>query len=758
MITQLRIARPWRSACLKGWSTLMVLILAAPVLAREQVTIQKSGTNPQLRGADATLIQANPTVNSSGQPIITAGTLVAGNEHALIQFDLSLLPNVGIKQATLTLHVITPPAANRTYGAYGVTTFFNGPDVTWNTRVATTLWGVAGGDVPGAATGTAALTAASTTAQFNITADVRNWYNATPNYGWLIKDQTEDKSGPFTVFGSPEAVLPANVPQLQINFIQNVSNFTATPGNNTITLNWINPTPITGSTILEPYAGVMILRYATLPVHKSDVPTDGTTYAVCHKFAQSTVVFVSPTATTTSWTDNSACTANLADPGGPPKNGTTYYYKIFVFDNVHNYSCQPIANGTVFTEEISATPGATGATQQNAAWINATFATDLAAPSLFPGSVIMIASQTNLIFGIDPTTGLRKYPPVSVGGPVFSRSPIIDSADSSKAANIIYVADSDGLVYAIATDTGQIFWVVNPTGAATNAFHGGLSVQLKSLSSASYILTNDLAVAGTRNGATTTANEIVGLDGNTGATKWQTVGNAGGVAPLDIMDSTPLIDYVNNAIWVTSHANCGVTQPSLWKLNPNTGAVLLSENLNDIDASPTPSFLSDVLFVATNGNHLVGAVCTAGNGLLYAINPVTGATLATFNAADGAIVDYPIVLGSASPYTIIFSGATAVHAVTFTLATNTFATAWAAPTTISVPSAPICYTGLNLVFVGSNDGKIHELNLATGADIKDEVANSGQPGFVGDPSLDIALARIYVSTTDQRAYGFAYPF
>ena len=168
--------------------------------------------------------------------------------------------------------------------------------------------------------------------------------------------------------------------------------------------------------------------------------------------------------------------------------------------------------------------------------------------------------------------------------------------------------------------------------------------------------------------------------------------------------------------------------------------------------------MSDVLFVATNGNHLVTTTCTAGNGVLYAINPTTGATLATFSPADGAIVDYPVVLGSASPYTIIFSGATAVHAVTFTKATNTFATAWTTPTTINVPSAPICYTGLNLIFVGSNDGTIHELNLATGADIKDEVANTGQPGFVGDPSLDITLGRIYVSTTDQRAYGFAYPF
>jgi len=61
--------------------------------------------------------------------------------------------------------------------------------------------------------------------------------------------------------------------------------------------------------------------------------------------------------------------------------------------------------------------------------------------------------------------------------------------------------------------------------------------------------------------------------------------------------------------------------------------------------------------------------------------------------------------------------------------------------------------------VGSSDGKIHELALATGADVKDEVTNDGPTiGTVGDPSIDEALSRIYVTTTDQRAYAFIIPF
>jgi hypothetical protein len=752
MIVDVGITQTLRAVWLKRWSMMLVLFLAAPVLAREQVTIQKSGTNLQLRAADATLDDANQNTNAGAAPTLTVESRQgAQNKRAVVQFDLSLLPNVAIKQAELVLHVITPPTATRTYGAYQITSFFNEPDVTWRTRVATTAWGAPGGDSSGIATNTGTVTNASTTLQIDITAQLQSWYNATPNYGTLIEDQNEGAGGAgfTTVFGSKEAVNPANTPQLNVTFVQNVTNLTAISGNGTVKISWAYPAAIGAVNPGEPYVGVLILRRANLPVDKGSVPTDTVDPAMCATIGTGTVVF-----------DNSSNASSFTDDGtdtcGAPANGTNWFYKVFLRDKLNYYATQPITNGSTFTEEVSATPNTTAAGQQNSAWIAATFSTNLAAPSLIPASVIMVQSQTNLVFGIDANTGLRKYPPVALGGPVISRSPLIDSTISSVLKNVIYIADTDGLVYAVATDTGQILWVVNPNGATTNGFQGSSAVQLKALSSASYTLTDDLVVLGTRNGATTTGNQILGLDGNTGATVWTITGNMGGVLPIDIINSAPTIDYVNKAVWVSSRAGCLNTQPSLWKIDPSTKAILNTQNLGDIDTDPSLTFSSDVLFVANNGNTHPAMTCVAGNSLLYAINPVTGATLATFNTGDGSLVSYPAVLGSSSPYTILFSGATQVHAVSFNKATNTFTPLWA--TTVSVPSAPIGFTGLGLVFVGSNDGKIHELNLATGADVKDEIANTGQPGFVGDPSLDVQLSRIYVSTTDQRAYGFVYPF
>jgi len=38
-----------------------------------------------------------------------------------------------------------------------------------------------------------------------------------------------------------------------------------------------------------------------------------------------------------------------------------------------------------------------------------------------------------------------------------------------------------------------------------------------------------------------------------------------------MINSEPMVDYANNAIWVTSRSNGGTAQPSLWKLDPNLG-------------------------------------------------------------------------------------------------------------------------------------------------------------------------------------------
>jgi hypothetical protein len=776
-------------------ATLLLLAGVCPLGAREQVVIQKGTSgNTQLRAADSWIdgTAGNQGTNHGASATLQVQARTGQAQRTLVLFDLSIVPNAGIKSATLTLNMVSAPSNARTYSANLVTSFWNEPDVTWTNRVATTPWGAAGGDFDGTVSSNAAIPTAVAPVSWNVITMLQTWYNGTANYGFLIKDNTEvDGTARTTQFRSKEDATAANRPTLTLTFLQNVANLTATAGNNAITLNWAYPTPIPaaqGGSILENYAGVVILRRTTAPVDKASFPADGAAPpALCATVGTGEVVFVG-TLANTSFTDNST---NNTCPGagrGAPANGAMYFYKVFTYDTANHYSSNPAGlpaprdGGSVFTAEAGAMPNPPGSTEA-LLWLTATHSAVQAAPGIEPGSQIDVGTDTNLFFALDSTTGQHLYPPVSLGGIITGRPPILDATIASIGKQVAYVAARDNYVYAIDTTTGEILWLSNPNGSTTNLFQGGAAVQLKSLSGAAYTLANDLVVVGTRNGGTTSGNSILGLDGNAGAVQWTHNGTPGATTALDIISSTPTIDYTNNAIWLTSHANGGALQPNLWRINPLNGAVIFSGNFNgiDIDSSPTLTFNADVLFVGTNG--VTAPPLSVIDGRLYAINPkassvvpivspaVQGAVVAFYDDGnDGSVVGFPFVTTTVPPYTVIYTTSTQVHAVSFNPTTNTFTKLWTA-TIFAAPfptcnagvcslSAPVVATSINMVYTGGSDGFLYELNLATGAVVKKAVVDTNYPAVVGDPGLDVTNQRVYVSTTtnDQRSYAIAIPF
>ena len=714
--------------------SLFFFIPAEKIHAREKKTLQKSQTDLQAKAADTNLDQAAPTTaNGNSSSLRVQSSTGASNQRTIVLFDFSSFPNVGVKSATLTLQVKTSLTAARTYNAHLVTGFSLETDATWGTRVASKLWGSPGGDFIANPTASVTISPSGTSASWDITRDAQAWYNGTPNYGTLIKDSAEDAlTGIFTVFASKEDSTAANRPQLDLIFVQNVRTLAAASSDGSVSLNWSYPSPL--GMVLEPNVGVLILRRAALPVDPSSVPGDGTAPGLCSSIGSATVVF-NDSANATSFTDNSS------DPCGAPANGTAWFYKVFLRDSANNYSANG-AGGGAFTPEISATPDNTF--PQHPVWVAGTGSTTLSAPGLFPDLSVMVGTQSCLVIPVDPNAGLRPYPPISLNAPVTTRSPIIDKADSSTNLDVIYVADQSGLVYAVATQSGQLLWIANPTGAGPSGFQGAGAVLVKNFSSLAYTRQTDLLVLGTRNSSTTNGNQILGIDANSGATAWQITGNTGGIPALDIISSTPMIDYGRNAVWVTSRSAGTTAQPSLWKVDVNTGNVLATANLGDTDSSPTLTAEGGVLFVGNNA------------GMVFAINPTNGATLASFAGADGAIRGFPAVVTLNSPFQIVFSGSSGVHLISFDTQTNTFTAVW--NTAIASPSTPVGFAGLSKVYVGSTDGKIHELDLSTGADGKQRTVNLGLPSVVGDPSVDVSLSLIYVSATDQRIYAFAFPF
>jgi hypothetical protein len=742
-------ARIWKLAWV--WTRLLAVLFVAAsfgraVLAREQVVIQKgTNGNAQLRGGSLFLDESTPT--TTGSTDLNVKGFTGQRQRSLVLFDLSSLPTIGVKAATLTLHVKTAPLLGVTYGAHNVTSFWT-QNANWTNRATdangvSTAWTAAGGSFNGTATNTQAVGTGATTVTFTITADARNWYNGTANYGTVIKDENESLTNlSQTVFNSFSDATVANRPALTLTYLQNVQNLTATPGNGSVTLNWSYPT-ITNNLPGESYAGVVILRRTGAPVDKGSVPTDAAAPpALCSTIGSGTLVFVGALANT-SFTDNGTCSALT--------NGTQYFYKVFLMDNLNYYSTSVVES--TYTVETGAVPGTT----QTLTWTLGTHSSNLGGGGLIPGSQMVFGSDTSQLFDVNLSTGQRGFPAVALGGTVNARPPVLDSTIAANGAQVAYVAAQDGNVYAIdtgSTANGQILWLANlsNTGTAGNIFMGGAGVQVKQYSSASYTPTFDTVFVGTHNSGTTTGNSVIALNGTTGAIVWTFTGT--NANKLDMVNSAPTIDYVNKAIWVTSHSNGVTTQPNLWKFNPLNNTVSWSVNLGnagDIDSSPSLTQNGDVLFVGAN------------NGNLYAVNPAATtagtALLATYTGTDGAVKSYPYIVTTTNPYTVVFTTGTLIHAVKFDTNSNTFTKLWDSATYTS-PSAPVVYN-FGKVYIGTGSDIIYELDLSSGNVTGQRVVDTGNnPMFIGEPSLDLELNRIYVTTTtnDQRSYAYTIPF
>jgi hypothetical protein len=752
-----RLPGLFRSLALLTGSLLLCGIhssLQAPAYAREKKTLVSAAT--QKRGGDSQ-IDANASTTNFGSATSLNVAAKGGTgqaSRAIVQFDLSAFPNIGVKRADMGLTVSSVGNKTGSYEAHLLTNLWQESSVTWTNRLTGTAWTTLGGDFN--ATSSAAVTinggsATPATYIWGITADVQNWYGGTQNFGHAILENPSvgnDVNG--ILFNSRESA--SSTPTLALTFLQQVSNLKATAGNSTVTLTWTNPTILTGSTSLEGYAGVLILRQVDKPVSATSVPADGTTYAACSTIGSNSdvVVFVDSTSATT-FTDNGLC--------GGLTNDHAYSYKVFAVDTAHNYSteCSTVtsgtgacsANGSSIVPEVVALPSTTAAAQ--AVWVFNTLATAPSAPGINPGTSTVTGSNT-LLFDINPQTGLQIVPPVSFGGAISSRPTLIDTADDSIGQNVAYVPGQDNFVYAVNTDTGVLDWLVNPVSAP---FVASAGLQAKLFSGATYTLAQDLVVAGTHNGATTSGNRFVALNANTGATAWTVTGNSGTVPALDIVNAAPTIDYLHGAIWFASRSNAGTAQPSLWKLDPNAGTLLFSAKLGPIDYSPTLAPQSDILFVSVNG------------GSLLAIDPSSGATLASVNPGDGGLKSSMAVATNVLPYTVVFSTSTKVWAYQFACvptpnvclpgAGGIFTLLWGG-TAITTPSTPLTFFPMTKVYVGGGDGKIHELDLATGVDGKQRLLNASAGVTVGDVSIDTSLSYVIASATDGRVYAFKFPF
>ena len=201
------------------------------------LTLQPNETD----GYDTSLAQSNPNTNYGGDAVLYIGeSNVATNiRRGLIKFNLSSIPsNAVISSVVLSLWVAFDASSNaRDYKLYRVLRDWVETQATWNIWKTSNNWTTAGCGSDGndadlsTVWATCSFTATetdNTEKQFVLDAtglaEFTKWVNGTnPNYGWLVKADTEVNDG-YNMDSSSSATA-AQRPKLVVTYTEGGGEF-----------------------------------------------------------------------------------------------------------------------------------------------------------------------------------------------------------------------------------------------------------------------------------------------------------------------------------------------------------------------------------------------------------------------------------------------------------------------------------------------------------------------------------------------------
>ncbi len=511
--------------------------------------------------------------------------------------------------------------------------------------------------------------------------------------------------------------------------VPEVESLVALAGPNRNTLLWTNPAD---------HDGVLVLRAAGAAPNTT--PEPGRRYVPGEMLGNAVVVY----------SDELSVASSFVDTG--LTNGTAYHYRIINHDPLFRYSPGNIPSSL----GLKSIPTARGPGE--ALWCYSTGFSTLQQPITELGVGIFTSNTSGRVTAnlMNTTTpeldGDERWRPVKLDGAVQSRFPIVPLY--GQTGQFILTGDQTGITYAIRAESGEVFWRGNG-GVSIGTIQSFPVVQLHSYANAAYQAAHpgrDLAFFATRL-STGTNNKVVALNAATGAPVWTY--NPG---DLGMVSGGMLIDYTNNRLYVGARSNSGALA-SLRILNSLTGSELARLSLGDID------------FGVTRYGSLPVALVTNSDGKVYGLDMNTmtvswEAPVATRpSAAVAAFSQFARPVSAASgqfSFVVSILGATATEGKVERWTVNTTTTpatvtrTWSTP--IPSPSGSFTATtgGVQRLYVGGKDEKLHELDMATGVDGK----QLSIPGAlaIGTPTVDHTVGRLHVGTQDGRVCAFPVPF
>jgi outer membrane protein assembly factor BamB len=509
-----------------------------------------------------------------------------------------------------------------------------------------------------------------------------------------------------------------------------VDSLVAVAGQGRNTLVWTNPSD---------HDGVLVLR--AVDTAPDTAPEPGRRYAPGETLGNATVVY----------SDELSVASTFEDTG--LTNGTAYVYRVHNHDSLYRYS----PGNAPQSLGLKSVPTSRGPGQP--LWCYSVGFSTLQQPITELGVGIFTSNTSgrvtaNLTNTSTPSLdGNERWRPVQLPGAVQSRFPIVPL--SGRSGQYIITGDQAGYAQAIRTDTGELLWR-STTSLGTIQSFPVVQLYNTAVTNADYkaaFPNRDLAFFATRL-STGTDNKVVALDAATGAPVWT-------YAPGDLgmVSGGMMIDYTYNRLYVGARSNGG-SLDSLRVLSTLTGTELARLSLGDIDfgivryGSTTPPV----------------ALVTNSDGTVYGLDMVAMTVSWSASVASRPSASVPAFSQYARPvnrgFVVSILGATdaegrverweVIPPAAGTTDPPTVNKLWSTP--IPSPSGTFSATlgGVQRLYVGGKDEKVHELDFTTGADGK----QLSLPGAlaIGTPTVDTTVSRLHVGTQDGRVCAFQVPF